>query len=130
MIKMRYSELSKVAFLQAVQKLANSPLKTPKAFKIKHIIDAIQRERDTVAGKYQKQILDAYEKKGGEVKDLGFACIPGKEEEAKKALEEFGSQTFEIKQTKIDGNLLFEVNSWTVAELTAMEPIVSELYVE
>lgn len=139
MIKMRYEELKESPFQQAIQKLASMPMKTPEAFRVKHIIQGLQKNLEDMQKKVKSDILAPYAKGGAESRlppgpksqefQLFFEAIEGKEEEAKKALDAFGKREFTLSFKKIRGDFLLSVGEWSVAELIALEPIVSDLAV-
>lgn len=135
MIKMRYEELSKMDFLQAAQKLAQLPLKSPKAFRVKHIVKALEENRKKMSEAFKRDIQDKYATAGGEAPQgesltlgLPFNALIGLEKECKEELEKFGKREAVIDQPKLDGETIFEMGSWSAMELVALEPIVSDLH--
>ena len=137
MIKMRYSELSKVSFLQALGKLANVPMRDPKAFRIKHIITGIQKHKDAMGDAFKKDIMAVFASGGVDSKDppagrsaelgLPFLALEGKEDAAKAALEDFGKREVTVDQPKLSGDFIISVAEWSVAELSALEPIMVDI---
>lgn len=137
MIKMSYEKLSNVNFQQAVQKLLNKPMKTPSAFQILHIGKALQAKNDEMRHKFSSEIVEKYSNKDhkpveGEVSksmkmEIPFEAVQGKEEEAVKAIEDFGKTIFEIPIKKISSETLFSVGEWSPVELQFLEPLVEVL---
>lgn len=137
MIKMSYEQLSSMNFQRAIQKLMNTPMKSPEAFKIKHIGKALQKHQTEMTEKFRKQILSQYAKGGEESKEpvsevaqkagIPFEPLEGKLEEAKSAIENFGKQEFTVPHNKITGQYLISCAEWSPVELQFLEPVVSEL---
>lgn len=136
MIKMSYEQLTQTKFRECIIKLSNAPMKTPQAFRIKHIIQALQKEQNGMKDNFQKEVVALYATDGvaGEVKTpeammkgLPFEPMEGKIEDAEKAMAAFGKREFTINQNKISSDLLFSVGEWSPSELIALEPLVAEL---
>ena len=136
MIKIPFDELGKMNFQQTVQKLANSQLKTPKAFAIKHLTKEVREGFFKMREMYMKEIQETYAVDGKdsppaegtksmELK-LPFNCKPGMEGDAKGALDAFGKRELVINRRKLEGALLFECNEWSPRELESLEFLVEE----
>lgn len=135
MIKMRYEELTSQHFLRAAGKLANMPMRSPAAFRVKHVVNALEKQRLAVQEEFKKDIMAKFAK-GGETPEpptaehlamnLPFTPIEGVEKEAQHAIELFGKREFQLDQPKIPGHVLFEGGEWSAAELAALEGLVEE----
>lgn len=137
MIRIPYDELGKMNFQQTVQKLANSPLKDPVAFQIKHMTKALREGFFKMRDEYKKLEekfavkvegkIDA-PKEGSKAAELAlpFTVAEGQEADAKGALDAFGKTTLDIDRKKIPHEILFRCNEWTPRELEALEFIVDE----
>lgn len=139
MIKIAFSELSKHHFQGALRKLANVPMRSPEAFKIKHILKHLESTNAAMSEAFKKDILAVYAEGGengsqlpkpkSESEKLGlpFNALVGKEQEAKDALDSFGKRECTIPHTKLTGQFLLSVAEWTPAELIALDPILADL---
>ncbi len=138
MIRIPYDELGKLNFQQTVQKLANSPLKDPVAFQIKHMTKALREGFFAMREEYQKEIEDKFAlkvegkvdvakdgSKAAELK-LPFAVKEGTEGDVKGLLDTFSKKELKIDRKKIPHEVLFRCNEWTPRELEALEFIVDE----
>ncbi len=137
MIKITYDELTKRPFQMAVQRLSGMPMNTPEAFRVKHIVKALQKALDEMGAKFRAEILAKYAQ-GGEGAPAGnvegkslelklpFQALEGMEEEAKEALANFGKREITVAFQKIRGDVLLAFGSWSPAELIALEPLVSD----
>lgn len=138
MIKIPYDDLGKMHFQQTVQKLANSPLRDPVAFRIKFITKGLREGFFAMRKEYQDNIEAKYAvKEEGKVTEpkegskaaefsLPFHCEDTKAGDAKGALDAFGKKEFTLNQKKIPHDVLFRCNEWTPRELEALEFIVEE----
>lgn len=138
MIQIRYKDLGTPGFQHSLHKLRQSPMRTPAAFAIKHIIKALdkalldfQKEaEDNLFGKFaiSGKTPGQGEEVTGKSKELELPCQvkDGMEDEAKAAFEAFGEKRLEIGGKKIPPEVLFECNAWSPRELEALEPIVAE----
>lgn len=136
MIKIYYKKLGALATQNALDKLGDSPMRTPEAFRIKNIVKAAQAGVKKLQDELHGEILPTFSAATGRVQQkpqgkslelgLPFNVKDGKEEEAKKVLADFGERFIEIKSKKIDFKLLFEVNEWTPSELEALEDVIEE----
>jgi hypothetical protein len=136
MIRIAYDELGKMNFQQAVQKLANSQLRTPEAFLIKHLTKSMREGFFAMREAYVKEIQDKFAVTGKEgapeaggksaEMKLPFECKPGMEEEAKRALDGFGKKELVVDKRKIKADVLFQCNEWSPRELEVLEPILEE----
>lgn len=137
MIKMSYEQLSSMNFQRAMSKLMNTPMKSPEAFKIKHIGKALQKNQTEMTEKFKKEIIAVFAKGGEETKEpvsevaqkagIPFEPLEGKLEATKEAIEQFGKREFTIPQNKITAQYLISCAEWTPVELQFLEPVVSEL---
>lgn len=135
MIKMRYEELAGRDFQAAISKLNKVPMRDPAAFRIRHIVKAIQNEFVTLDALRQKELFSPFAKGGspqppqGKSLEMGlpFDIIEGKEEAAKKAMANFGEREFTIDQKRLTGEFLFSVSEWSAAELAVLDPLIVEL---
>ena len=138
MIRLRYEELSKTNFQQALHKMANVQLRDPKAFKIKHMVKDIQRCLDEMQAAFKKDILAVFSMDGdgsepalhgskSQMLKLPFACVEGKEDEAKAALESFGKRECSIKANRLSGEFLLSISEWSAAELAALDPVLTDI---
>jgi hypothetical protein len=137
MIKICYKELSQVNFQRAWGKLMNVPMKTPEAFRIKHIGKDLQVYSKEMQEDYKK-LLKEYAKGGVQTppvtdlcESLGlpFEAEDGKAESAKAALDKFGNIECHINQKPLTGEFLLSVSDWTPLELQALEPVLVPLTV-
>lgn len=136
MIKITYDELGKINLQQAVQKLANCPMRTPQAFAIKHITKALREGFFKMRDEYMKDVRDVFAVKGKEEApeaggksaemQLPFECQAGKEQEAKQALDAFGKRLLTISKNKISPETLFQCGEWSARELETLEFMVEE----
>lgn len=134
MIKIPYDELGKSNFQQAVMKLANSPMRTPKAFGTMHLTRDVRNGFMKMRESYKSDIVGKFQEKeeapaeGSESAKHGFpfTCKQGLELACKAALDGFGKNVLTIERKKIDGALLFEMNEWTPRELEALEFLITE----
>lgn len=119
-------------------KLCSRPMKTPEAFKLKHLFTHFEKERENMHSAFRKDILSKYSKNGeagappqGKSRELNlpFETIEGKEEEAKKVIEDFGKRECVLPVKKITGEFLLSLGEWSPIELAALEPILVELTV-
>lgn len=138
MIKMRYEELSKVQFLQSVQKLASIPMKNPSVVKIMHIVKHLEKHRNEMRSKFEEDIVKKYAKGGTAIEQpkglslelhLPFDALEGKENEALEMVEAFGKREFTIPMKKLTVEQLLDAGEWTAQELIALEPICVSLVV-
>lgn len=138
MIKLRYEQLSQRNFQGALAKLANVQIRSPEAFRIKHLLKEIQQQLDAMKDAFRKDIAGVYAvggnpenmaQPGTKSFELGlpFACIEGKEEDAKKAMDDFSKRECEVKQKKLTGELLISVSEWSAAELAALDPVLVDI---
>lgn len=138
MIQVPYSLLAQMHFQQAVQKLANSPLKDPVAFQIKHMTKALRDGYFAMKEEYQKTIESKYaEKEAGKIVppkegskaaelELPFACEDAKTGDLKGALDAFYAQKLKVEKKKIPFEVMFRANEWTPRELETLEAIIEE----
>lgn len=138
MIRIPYDELGKMNFQQTIQKLANSPLRDPVAFHIKHVTKGLRDGFFKMREEYQKNIEEKYAVKvdgkitppeaGTKASELNlpFNVKEGQEGDAKGALDAFGKTVFTLDKKKIGHEMLFKCNEWSPRELEALEFIVDE----
>lgn len=138
MIKLCYEELSQVSFQMAVGKLAQTKMNKPEAFRVAHILSALENERKQMHELFKKEILAKYAKGGltaepptGKSLEMGlpFTALDGQEDAAKTAMENFSKREFTVPHKKVSGEFLFSVSEWTPQELIALQPIVTEITV-
>lgn len=138
MIKLCYEELSQVSFQMAVAKLSQTKMNKPEAFRIAHIVGALEQERKNMHELFKKEILAQYAKGGVTAQpaegksaelNLPFSALDGKEEDAKTAMENFSKREFTVPHKKISGEYLLSVGEWTPQDLIALRPIVTEITV-
>lgn len=135
MIRLNYQQLSQINFQRAWTKLMNVPMKTPEAFRIKHIGKDLQEYSKQMQDDY-KGLLKEYAQGGNQtppVSDLceslglPFEAAEGMAEKAKEAIDRFGKIECHIGHKPITGDFLLSVAEWTPAELQALEPVLSDL---
>ncbi len=132
MIKMSYDQLSNGHFQQSVQKLSASPMKNPGAFRVKHVIQGLQKALENMGERFRQDVLAKFAKGGADAgmvqgpNGLPFLPVEGLEEQAQLAYQNFGKTTFELPLKKLSAETLFSLNSWTAAELIALEPLFDE----
>lgn len=138
MIKIPYDELGKMSFQQTVQKLANSPLRDPVVFQIKHMTKALREGFFAMREDYQANVEGMYaEKEGGKIVEpkegtkafelkLPFATKDEVAGDAKGALDAFGKKLFTLDRKKLDFEIVLKVNEWSPRELESLEPIINE----
>lgn len=136
MIKITHEQFGTGALQMAMQKLKNSPMKSPAAFRIVHVLKRYETKLKEFREILNKEVFEPFSVGGikeqtppkGKSKalDLPFQVIEGKEEAAKNFLEEFGKKVIEIDCKKIPFNVLFEVAEWSPRELEVLEPFVEQ----
>lgn len=103
----------------------------------KHVAAAMEK----MDNEYSKEIVPSFAVKGfdpdkdrfkveGKSRELElpFQCVEGKEEDAKKALSEFGKRFVQIDEKKLSGEVLFALDAWSPLELEVLEPIVTPIF--
>lgn len=137
MTNLSYDQLSKSDFQRAVQKLCSLPMRTPEAFKLKHLWASYQKEVDNMHDVFKKEIMAAYAVGGEKCNTppsqasrehkLPFDCIAGKEAEAAEKIKEFGKRQTALNCKKLSGEFVLSLGEWSGAELCALDPILVEL---
>lgn len=132
MIEMTYNQVSSFDFLRTIQKVAAIPTNPKTAYKIKKLVDAIQRQKKIISGEYQKEIVDTYalkDEKGELVKPKEgpheFEVIPEKREEFQTAQNDFSTRTFKIDRTPLTIDELGDMKI-TAAEINNLGPILAD----
>lgn len=138
MIKIPYDKLGQMQFQQTVQKLANSLLRDPVAFQIKHITKGLRDGFFAMREEYQKDIEAKYavkedgkvippkEKSKAEELGLPFHVEDAMTGDVKGALDAFNKKEFKMNRNKIPFEVIFKCNEWSPRELEALEYIVQE----
>lgn len=132
MIKIKYSQLSDMRFVMAMQKIAGTPLNTPTAFTIKKIVQALDTARENMVAEYHEQVVGVYAERDEDnsvifedAQKTKFKVLEGKQEELAKAQEAFGAKEIEVPATKINIDNLNV--SLSAADLINLEPIYFHL---
>lgn len=137
MIKIPYDELGKQNFQMAVQKLANSQLRDPVVFRIKHVTKSVREGFLKMRDEYKKLEEKYAEKNEGKIVEpkegsearkceLPWHTPDEKAKQAKDDLDNFGKKLLTVNHKKIPFETLFKCNEWSPRELESLEPIVEE----
>jgi len=128
--KMTYEQVSSNQFIQSVQRLAGAPFNPQVAFKIKKLVDELNRNRALIHDAYKADIQDVYGLKDAEGKIVmadqgqGFEIIPEKMEAFQVAQEGFGKREFTVNRDKL---FLQELGNFqmSAADMSTLEPIMT-----
>lgn len=104
MITLKYSEISRFQFAQAVQKISSTPVHGGKASHIHKVVKALGKAREQITKEYASEVIEVFAKRdeaGAIVRPegdpQGFSPVEEKEKEFLAAQEAFGERTVELK---------------------------------
>lgn len=128
--KMTYSELSGFEFNQVLMKLSNTPTTTARASAIRQVVKSVQKLKDKISAEYMEEVVKPNFQVGDDgkpkVDDQGqYIPLEGREEEVKKANEDFGKREVVI-ELQFRPSMLVDVKGITATEMERLKNLYNE----
>lgn len=103
MIKITYETLAGPDFQAAFQKIMNAPMDGKSAYMVKKIYKEVKAGRDQISEEFKKEIQEAFGQKDseGKIDHTKFVVAEGKQDEYKKAVDDFEKRVIEVKRPKL-----------------------------
>lgn len=135
MIEISYKHFHDRDFRMAIQKISQTPIKSPLAFRLKSVVKKLTEADNQIKEEFKKTFGGSYFKlnEKGEFmpgnSPIGLELQEGKTfEDFQEAEVEFNQRKMQVNTKKLTSKTLSEaIDSWTAAELVALEPIYVEL---
>ena len=136
MINIEYKKFHDRDFRMVIQKLAQVQMKSPIAFRIKEVVKKLQGADDIIKEDFKKEFggkVFQLTSKGDYIPDqsnpIGLKLQDGVTFEDFHAQEEsFNKRQVQIDANKLTSQTLMEaMDTWSAAELIALEPIYVEM---
>jgi len=125
MIKTTYQQISNFQFQSAMHKLSSAPTDGHTAYFIKQMNAALKPLRERIVKEYESDVMEKFAQRDehGKFDKQTFQPIADKEEEFKKAQDEFEARTVEIDRPQLPARILKDVRL-SALELEALDPIL------